>query len=230
MGHHGVNYVFNEYQYDTKIDTKYKTEWQRDLELESLTRSVSVRMRLSSSYRAIWLPAINERHLHFSQQSQYAVGDVFFSLCTTVTSVLPAATALLHYLFMDRMLLKTTNQNKKCPLVDRNRHRRPFVDNPLKKMSLSFGVVLHSMYKVKVRTIVPLSRRPTSEALRNDTHCKRFHSSKSKPMHLSANSMNHAFAFKPKLVLISPTPKGWKAELTDYRQPPIQILTGSDIN
>jgi len=56
---------------------------ESDLELESLTRSVSVRMRLSRSYRAAWLPAIKERHLHFSQQSQYAVGDVFFSLYRT---------------------------------------------------------------------------------------------------------------------------------------------------
>ena len=56
---------------------------ESDLELESLTRSVSVRMRLRRSYRAAWLPAINDRHLHFSQQSQYAVGDVFFSLHRT---------------------------------------------------------------------------------------------------------------------------------------------------
>ena len=57
-----------------------ESKTKSDLELESLTRSVSVKMRLRSSYRAVWLPAISDRHLHFSQQSQYAVGEVFFSL------------------------------------------------------------------------------------------------------------------------------------------------------
>ncbi len=37
-------------------------------------------MRLSRSKRADWFPLMSERHLHFSQQSQYAVGDVRFSL------------------------------------------------------------------------------------------------------------------------------------------------------
>jgi len=59
-----------------------KCKAESDLELESLTRSDSARMRLSSSNLAAWLPAISDRHLHFSQQSQYAVGDVFFSLHT----------------------------------------------------------------------------------------------------------------------------------------------------
>ena len=52
------------------------------LELVSLTSSVSANSLLSSSLRAGWLPATRERHLHFSQQSQYAVGDVRFSLET----------------------------------------------------------------------------------------------------------------------------------------------------
>jgi len=60
--------------------------------------------------------------------------------------------------------------------------------------------------KVWTLVIVPLSRKPTSESLRYDTRCKGFHSFTCTRMQLSANCT--------KLVLILPTPEGWKAELT----------------
>jgi len=41
--------------------------------------------------------------------------------------------------------------------------------------------------------MAPLSWMRTSEALRYGTHCKGFQSLTCTPMHLSANSMNHAF-------------------------------------
>ena len=57
-----------------------KTRKHAHLEFGRQARSVSISSRLSSVKRAVWLPATRERHLHFSQQSQYAVGCVFFSL------------------------------------------------------------------------------------------------------------------------------------------------------
>lgn len=45
-----------------------------------VTRLVVVSNLYSRSRRAAFCPAIRVLHLHFSQQSQYAVGDVLFSL------------------------------------------------------------------------------------------------------------------------------------------------------
>lgn len=47
-----------------------------------VTRLVVVSNLYSRSRRAAFCPAIRVLHLHFSQQSQYAVGDVLFSLAT----------------------------------------------------------------------------------------------------------------------------------------------------
>ena len=45
-----------------------------------VTRSVVVRSLYRRSSRAAFWPAISVLHLHFSQQSQYAVGEVLLSL------------------------------------------------------------------------------------------------------------------------------------------------------
>lgn len=45
-----------------------------------VTRLVVVSNLYSRSRRAAFWPAIRVLHLHFSQQSQYAVGEVLFSL------------------------------------------------------------------------------------------------------------------------------------------------------
>ena len=45
-----------------------------------VARSVSLMSLFSSSSRAFCSPGINALHAHFSQQSQYAVGEVRFSL------------------------------------------------------------------------------------------------------------------------------------------------------
>lgn len=45
-----------------------------------VTRFVVVSNLYSRSRRAAFWPAISVLHLHFSQQSQYAVGEVLFSL------------------------------------------------------------------------------------------------------------------------------------------------------
>lgn len=45
-----------------------------------VTRLVVVSNLYSRSRRAAFWPAISVLHLHFSQQSQYAVGEVLFSL------------------------------------------------------------------------------------------------------------------------------------------------------
>lgn len=45
-----------------------------------VTRLVVVSNLYSRSRRAAFCPAISVLHLHFSQQSQYAVGEVLFSL------------------------------------------------------------------------------------------------------------------------------------------------------
>lgn len=50
------------------------------LELCWVTRLVSAISRQSRSKRAVWLPWMSALHLHFSQQSQYAVGEVRFNL------------------------------------------------------------------------------------------------------------------------------------------------------
>jgi len=84
-----------------------KCKAESDLELESLTRSDSARMRLSSSNLAAWLPAISDRHLHFSQQSQYAVGDVFFSLHTQ-----PLSNSSLRSDFLSSAALRTAKADR----------------------------------------------------------------------------------------------------------------------
>lgn len=48
--------------------------------LNFVTKFVSLIRHPNNSNLAGWFPCINALHLLFSQQSQYAVGDVFFSL------------------------------------------------------------------------------------------------------------------------------------------------------
>lgn len=78
--------VAQKYTYIThihKVQSKSKQnecEQATNLLLGMVTRSVSVSSLCNSVKRALCRPATSALHLHFSQQSQYAVGAVFFNL------------------------------------------------------------------------------------------------------------------------------------------------------
>jgi len=81
---------------------------------------------------------------------------------------------------------------------------------------LVISVVIYTNHLVKLLTLViaPLTKKPVSEAQRYGMCCKIFLLFVCTLMSLSANGMNHAFAFPAEAVLILPIPEGWKAEST----------------